>query len=139
MKSAFEEHRRRWTEAYNRKDLGALAELYTENGVFYSGDGKVARGREAIRSHFERSFAEYDKLLPGVRPRFESKVEDEEVFGDTGYEFGSYRITTPDGQVLAEGSYAGIGRRVGDAWKIARHMSTARVGTPASAKRLAPV
>ena len=139
MRSAFDEYRARWTEAYNRKDLGALAELYTENGVFYSGDGRVARGREAIRRHFEQDFAEYEKLIPGVRPRFESEVEDEEVLGDTGYEFGSYRITTPQGRVLVEGSYSGIGRRVGDAWKIARHMSTARQAVPGPQRKLTAV
>jgi len=139
VKSAFEEYRKRWAEAYNRKDLRALAELYTENGVFYGGDGSVARGRRAIREHFEGNFAEYEKIIPGVRPHFESKVEDEEVFGDIGYEFGSYKITAPNGKVLVEGSYSGIGRRIGDTWKIARHMSTGSVVTPAPEKKLEAV
>ncbi len=139
MKSVFDTYRKQWAEAFDRKDLKALAELYTEDGVFYSADGRVARGRKAIRQHFESNFAEYEKLIPGVRPHFESKVEEEEVFGDTGYEFGTYEITAPGGKVLVEGSYSGIGRRVGAGWKIARHMSTAKVTAPEPAKQLTAV
>lgn len=134
MRSTFEAYRKRWTEAYNHKDLDGLAELYTDNGVFYAYDGTVSRGRKAIRAHFERDFEEYQKAIPGIRPHFEVKVEDEEVLGDVGYEFGSYRITAPDGRLLMEGSYSGVGRRIGEEWKIARHMSTARPVMPAPEK-----
>lgn len=134
MRSTFEEYRKRWAEAYDNEDVDGLAELYTDNGVFYASDGTVSRGRKAIRAHFVRDFEEYERIMPGVHPRFTVEVEDEEVFGDVGYEFGSYRITAPDGRLLAEGSYAGIGRRIGDAWKIARHISTARPAVPAPEK-----
>lgn len=142
MRSAFEEFRKRWAEAFDHEDLDGLVELYTENGVFYDSDGFVSRGRKAIRAHFEELFAELEKVIPGARPHFDSTVEDEEVFGDVGYEFGSYRITAPNGKVLMEGSYSGIGRRIGDDWKIARHMTTAHAIAPAPEKRekqLAPV
>lgn len=139
MKSVFDAYRKQWEQAFDRKDPAAIAELYTENGVIYAADGSVARGREAIRAHFERVFAEFEKLVPGVRFHFETKLEDEEIFGETGYEFGSYRLTTPQGKVLVEGNFSGIGRHLGEVWKISRHMMTEHRLTPAPERKLATV
>lgn len=138
MESVFDAYRKQWEEAFDRKDPAAIAELYTDSGVIYAADGSVARGRQAIREHFERVFGEFEKLVPGVRLHFETKLEDEEIFGETGYEFGSYRLTTPQGKVLAEGNFSGIGRHLGEDWKIARHMMTEHRVIPVPEKDLAP-
>jgi limonene-1,2-epoxide hydrolase len=48
---------RRWVEAFNREDVGALASMYAEDAVNHQVAEAPVEGREAIRRMFAEGFA----------------------------------------------------------------------------------
>jgi limonene-1,2-epoxide hydrolase len=46
-----------WIEAFNRADIAALANLYAENAVNHQVANEPVIGRNAIRTMFEKEFA----------------------------------------------------------------------------------
>jgi len=49
---------RMWVDAFNRADVDALTLLYAENAVNHQVAEQEVRGRAAIRSTFEKEFAQ---------------------------------------------------------------------------------
>lgn len=47
----------KWVEAFNRSDVGALVDLYTEDAVNHQVAEAPVEGTEAIREMFDRAFA----------------------------------------------------------------------------------
>ena len=51
-----------WVEAFNRRDVDALAELYTDDAVNHQVAEKPVEGRENIRAMFAAGFAAADMV-----------------------------------------------------------------------------
>jgi uncharacterized protein (TIGR02246 family) len=47
---------RRFTDAFNREDLDEVMSFFTEGAIYAEFNGKVNRGKEAIRLAFEPQF-----------------------------------------------------------------------------------
>lgn len=47
---------RRWVDAFNRQDVGALADLYAADATNHQAPEKEVHGRGAIRAMFEAEF-----------------------------------------------------------------------------------
>lgn len=139
MSFTFEPYRRRWQEAFNRGDMAAVAELYSHDAVFFNFDGRMTKGRQDIRTALEGTLEELQAQVPGKHIRFDSDITEEEILGGAGYLIGTYRYLLPDDAVLMAGFYTVIGKKVGNDWRIARHMNTAKIPTPAEPKKMAAV
>lgn len=47
----------KWVEAFNKKDIKVLAELYTENAINHQVNTEPLHGRDAIKKMFADEFA----------------------------------------------------------------------------------
>lgn len=112
----------RWEEAQNEGNLGAIAELFTEDAWFSPFDGTTLGGIEAIRAFFTAEGGS-----PAGGPRIEITPEEHTVVGELAYGYGTYALWTPDGTRIAAGNYLGTYRKEGDEWRIHHYMGNAVV------------
>jgi uncharacterized protein (TIGR02246 family) len=107
-----------WQEAFNQRDFQSVADLYTEDAVWFGITGTVSEGRDAI-------LAEVQEPLPV--PPGEGTIEittlSSEILDDTAYVVGSYVIAAPDGAGMVGGYYMAVLKLVDGAWQIHRHLS----------------
>ncbi|MBI1373174.1 MAG: SgcJ/EcaC family oxidoreductase [Phycisphaera sp.] len=96
-------------------DAAALASLYTEDAQFMPPNSDFVVGRKAIQATF-RAFMDM-----GIKSITLETLE-VESFGDTASEVGRYRLESADGQVLDEGKFFVLWKRVGDQWLLYRDM-----------------
>jgi uncharacterized protein (TIGR02246 family) len=114
----------RWQDAFNRADMKALAAIYSADAKYYTPDGRVDEGRDAI---VRARQAERDAVAAWMQgATFRSTIESSEMrtCGDVSVDRGWYRVATDDGRVLAEGHYFAVVREVDGAWTIEHHMAT---------------
>jgi uncharacterized protein (TIGR02246 family) len=100
-----------WREAYNAGDAPRVAALYTEDGQYLSAH-VGARGREAIRTYFQRGI-DAGGHVDAIRV-LESRSD-----GTLAYATGTYEANnagqTVDGRILL------VLEKCGDGWLIAAH------------------
>jgi uncharacterized protein (TIGR02246 family) len=91
-----------WGDRHSRGDAAGLTAMYTDDAVVMALEGDVV-GRDAIRQHFERLFANRSDSI------FATNTETEwlDVAGDRAYEAGSITFT-----VGPRGPGPGMPRRV---------------------------
>lgn len=73
-----------WAKAWGRKDLDALADLYTEEAVIFDADGRAARGHAAVRDWL-------GERLPAWNAA-EAYLQDFEASGGMAMAHSTYRI-----------------------------------------------
>lgn len=108
------EHAQRWQELYNQGDYESIAELYTEDAVFYGFEAEVHEGRDAIREYMNRP-------SPGnpENPQIEIEVGEVHPLGDDAFiDIGRYTITAQDGAEIIRGNYLGFSRLMDGEWRI---------------------
>jgi uncharacterized protein (TIGR02246 family) len=117
---------RAYVDANNRADLGAMMEMFSRKaGVVSIGDGKIARGWDAIRSEA--------KKLVGFRDRYKILLGTVDVsFLGTGYALAvaPYTITllTEEGaKVNVRGALTLILEKTSGGWKIMHEHSSSAV------------
>ena len=106
----FEKMQSEFAEAYNRKDVAAMAAFFSENGVRITPAG-VFRGRDAIGRELKRVVIELGLHDYSVR-RTVSRMEGGMVFNA-----GEWQAKLGDGQPF-HGYYSALLVREGDAVKI---------------------
>jgi len=106
----FEKVQSEFAQAYNRKDIAAMAAFFSENGVRITPSG-VFRGREAIGRELERVVVDLKLHDYSVR-RTVSRLEGNMVFNA-----GEWQAKLGDGQQL-RGYYSALLVREGDGVKI---------------------
>src|SRR5450631_4952535 len=106
----FEKMQSEFAEAYNRKDIAAMAGFFSENGVRITPAG-VFRGREAIGRELQRVVIELGLHDYSVR-RTVSRLEGGMVFNA-----GEWQAKLGDGQSF-RGYYSALLVREGDGAKI---------------------
>jgi len=106
----FEKLQSEFAQAYNRKDVAAMAGLFSENGVRITPSG-VFRGRDAIGRELRRVVIELGLHDYSVR-RTVSRLEGGMVFNA-----GEWQAKLGDGQQF-HGYYSALLVREGDAVKI---------------------
>ena len=106
----FEKMQSEFAEAYNRKDIAAMAAFFSENGVRITPAG-VFRGRNAIGRELQRVVIELGLHDYSVR-RTVSRMEGGMVFNA-----GEWQAKLADGQQF-RGYYSALLVREGDAVKI---------------------
>jgi ketosteroid isomerase-like protein len=116
----FEKVQSEFAEAYNRKDIAAMAAFFSENGVRITPAG-VFRGRNAIGRELQRVVIELGLHDYSVR-RTVSRLEGGMVFNA-----GEWQAKLGDGQPM-RGYYSALLVREGDGVKIFEE--TVNVATP---------
>jgi ketosteroid isomerase-like protein len=116
----FEKVQSEFAEAYNRKDIAAMAAFFSENGVRITPSG-VFRGRDAIGRELQRVVIELGLHDYSVR-RTVSRLEGGMVFNA-----GEWQAKLGDGQQF-RGYYSALLVREGDGVKI--FQETVNVAVP---------
>ena len=106
----------RWMAAFSTGDAEAVAGLYTEDAIFINAVGQLIEGRQALIAYYQASFEQ---------PPVELVVEpsETEIHDDSGYQIGTFTVTTEEGEMLAQGYYLLTLNRVDGEWKIHRHIN----------------
>ena len=99
--------------AHLEGDARALAAQYTEDAQILWADRPIISGRKNIEAEWGK-----DMGGPGRKARI-TTLEVEES-GDLAYETGKMFITGPSGEVIYDGKYICIWKRVKGEWKIHR-------------------
>src|SRR5260370_23037086 len=113
----------KWVAAYDAGDSAALAEMFTQNGVFNAPSGAVVKGREAI----ERA------LAGGMKAGWTKETvttNDAGAAGNAVWAAGDYGLLG-SGEVAGKqtgGRFGWVLVRDGDVWRVA--MLTANVSPP---------
>ncbi len=100
----------RWAEAFNARDLDAVAALYAEDARLLPPNAEPMQGREAARAAFG------EMVAAGLKGELEA-IEAVSA-GDVGYVVGTYSLRGPDGAAVDRGKYVEIWRRADGAWRI---------------------
>ncbi len=109
-----------WSEAYNRGDIAAVAELYTEDAQFFVSTGQVLEGRTAIQSVLQG-------ILDAGATEQSLEPTEAEILGDTAYTISSYTFRSADGQVVQEGHSILIWKQVDGEWKVYRQINNRKM------------
>ena len=108
------EVRGQYEEHYNLGHAPAVADLYTEDGVYMPSNGSFAAGRDAISGVLEGSVA--------ASPTLRLEALETVVDGDVAFERGNYAVEmTPEGAepVSLSGHYVTFSKRqADDSWKL---------------------
>ncbi len=112
-----------WAEALNAKDIDALVDLYTSDARVLPPNNKMQSGSDAVRAEFG---AMIDAGLAGELTSIEALV-----FGDTGYNVGTFTLRDGD-QVVDTGKFIETWRRGDDgAWRISNDIYNSDGAMPA--------
>lgn len=109
----------RFSAAYMRQDIAAIAAAYTVDAVALPGQGPIVRGRDAV--------AELFRLSPGVSLIHHRIVPERiRVEGNVAYDYGIYEIRTRSAEgttPLRYGKYTVVWERGSDGvWRMAIDM-----------------
>jgi ketosteroid isomerase-like protein len=101
--------------AYNRGDVQACADLYTDDAQIISGPDNAVIGKQAIDEFFKQ------EVSPELMFDTDSKIS--VVSGNVAMEQGTYKIRNVETGVDVEfGDYLNIWRRTNGHWKAFRSM-----------------
>ncbi|MBI4469843.1 MAG: DUF4440 domain-containing protein [Acidobacteria bacterium] len=104
----------RWEKAYNAGDAGAVAVLYTEDGVVMPPNEAATIGRKAIQAYIEKDIAANKGSSLEIESLESSKS------GDLGFARGAWRMKDSTGKILDEGKWIEVRKKVGGQWRIYR-------------------
>jgi ketosteroid isomerase-like protein len=100
-------------QVFGRGDAAGLAALYTEDGQLLPPNAGFMTGKEAIQAFWQGAM---DMGIKGAKLEI-GEVEDH---GETAIEVSKFTLSGEEGQVLDEGKYIVIWKRVGGQWKLHR-------------------
>jgi uncharacterized protein (TIGR02246 family) len=113
---------RRFEEAVAKRDINAIANLYTADAVLLPTDGQIIKGREAIKRQLE-------PLVENGLKSATSKSIKVEVNGDIATDIGyvSFHFQPPGGAIiLTDLTYLVVWKKVDGQWLIHRDMVSTR-------------
>ncbi len=102
-------------QAFNKGDVQACVDVYTEDAELIPEDGPVVRGRKALTEFFKDQVARDTS--------FDTDTTYSAVRGDLGVEQGTYRVRDVQRGVDVEyGEYLNVWRKVNGQWHAYRSM-----------------
>ena len=119
LSAAMDQMRMDWVDAANADDAAAVAEMYAPDAIFVDFYGQEHRGRDAILTYLEESFARGSGLA--VTETWGQAA------GDAYVQVGTWSQTVagPDGDMEMEGVYHVTSRMMDDGTaRILAHTST---------------
>lgn len=132
--AAITQVRERYIQAINDGNLERLTGYWTEDATILPPEEPPVVGRPAVRAWYQETFSQMDVDL-------DIRAEETTVFGDWGYERGTFSMSlaarTPEGtgepRPFGEYKYMTVLKRDGAAWKVARNIWNSNAPEPVSA------
>ncbi|MGH9949079.1 MAG: YybH family protein [Pyrinomonadaceae bacterium] len=110
--SGIDEIYRRFSNAYRKLNPEAVTNLYSDDAFYLSPGGEIQRGRDKIRSNFDRFFRSVRESGGSLSISF--RILDRRISGDLAYDVGSYTLTQkrPSGEDgRSSGKFIVVARR----------------------------
>ncbi len=103
-----------WVAAVARKDVKAIVNFYTTDGVFLPQNGPMSVGRDAIGKAWTGLLQ-----LPGISLTFKPTRIDVTKAGDMAADIGTYKLSFDgkQGRVQDRGKYVVVWKKVDGEWK----------------------
>lgn len=111
-----------YEDRFNRGDAEALAQLFSEDVVYYGPIGRVLDGRVAVRQHYQRN------LAAGFSDMTVEVIEIE-VADDSAYDIARYTVSSPEGEPLTGYHLAILAKEDGE-WIVQRTLVNAVMPKP---------
>ncbi len=113
-------------DAFNKQDASAVAAMWTKDGEYVDGAGRVIVGRTAI----EKDYMEFFVANPGAK--IEIEIDSLRLLtGDTAIEDGRAAIQSPTGEISPLTKYTVVHAKVNGQWLMAS-VREAFIETPAA-------
>lgn len=128
-----------WNKAYNAGDGAAVAALYADDAVLSVPGTAPMRGKETITAYYVKDAPTF--AASGVTAA-DDAATDVGQSADLAWQWGTYRNTNKDGNVVETGKFLTVFERRGGKWMIVRDIwnsDTASAATTPAAATAAPV
>ncbi len=129
LKVAIESANARFAEAFSRRDVTTLGQLYTAEAEAFPPGTAPVRGRTAIQDMWKG-------LLSMPVGRIQLTTVEVDGNGETAWESGRYALLATNGSTMDEGKYVVIWKHEPDGWKLYRDMWSSN--TPQQGAAVAP-
>jgi ketosteroid isomerase-like protein len=107
---------RQWSQKLQEKDVDWIVNLFTNEGRQFPPNAEPVVGSEALRAAWETM-----ANTKGLEVSWEPTEAHVSASSDMAYDFGTAKITTPDGQTQT-GKYLVVWVRQEGEWKVAMDM-----------------
>jgi uncharacterized protein (TIGR02246 family) len=115
LKAAIQSGGTRFSEAFARRDVTAIGQLYAADAQVFPPGMAPVEGRTAIQDMWKG-------ILAMPVGRIEFVTIDVDGNGETAWETGRYTMVGSNGSTMDEGKYIVIWKREADGWKLYRDM-----------------
>lgn len=107
---------KKWVAAVAAKDIAAIADIYTADGLFMAPNAPPAQGHEDVGKAWAGLLA-----LPGISLTFEPTRIEVSAGADLAADVGVYALAFDGegGRVEDQGKYVVVWRKVDGTWKVA--------------------
>ena len=113
VRKAIEEGNAAFMAAFAAHDAAAVAALYTEDAQLLPPNADILEGQAAIQAYWQGAM---DMGIDSVL--FE--IQEVDALGNTAVEVSLYTLYLPDGQVVDQGKYMVVWKRLGGRWYLHR-------------------
>ncbi len=110
--------------AFNQQDAEAFRQVWAEDAQNLSNNGPTVTGADAIVESYNFAPEKVGTF------KFSTETTNAEVFGDLAYGQGTFSAVDAEGQLLTEGKWIVIYKRVDGEWKTYRQISNSNLPLP---------
>jgi uncharacterized protein (TIGR02246 family) len=115
LKSSIEAVNARFAEAFARRDVAALGQLYTADAQAFPPGTAPVSGRSAIQDMWKG-------LLAMPVGRIQLRTIEVDGNGETAWEAGRYTLIGSNGSTMDDGKYIVVWKHDAEGWKLHRDM-----------------
>jgi len=115
LKSEIEAANARFADAFSRRDVAALGQLYAADAQAYPPGTAPVAGRVAIQDMWKG-------LLAMPVGRIQLRTIEVDGNGETAWEAGRYTLLGSNGSTMDDGKYIVVWKHDADGWKLYRDM-----------------
>lgn len=116
VRAAIEALDKKYDEAFNKGDAGALASLHLDDAQILAPDAETVKGRPAIEQFWKAEI----KSATTLGAKNASKPIEIEEHGGVAHETGSWVSIKAGGSIIEEGKYLVLWKKHDGQWKIFR-------------------
>jgi uncharacterized protein (TIGR02246 family) len=118
---------REWVATAAKKDAGAIARFYAEDGAILPPGQTIAQGRVAITAVWSRYLSLKDFTLD-----FSPTKITVAAAGDLAYDIGTYSLSfeTEKGTIRDNGKYVVVWKKINAEWKVAADIFNSSTANP---------
>lgn len=117
VRAAVDTLRSAWSTGAEKRDLAAVAALYSDDAILQIAGAPLARGRDGIQKSLAQAF--------GIVSNLKVNSEGTDVSGDLAVDRGTYseHVAPPGGKAMdVSGRYIVVLKHGANGWKITNHM-----------------